>query len=342
MSNELIQVETLTVKEVFAPGGVEKIITDLEAKVRAIPLESVTEDGRAEIKSLAYKVARSKTALDGLGKDFTAELKKVTGAVDADRRQICTRLDALRDEVRAPVDQWEANNALRKTAHERALQAIRDLAVFGDLPTAAKVESRLDDLDDQTAIVRDWQEYQVEANEVFQSVRMSLETALRDAEKRDRDRADLERLRKADAERLAAEHFKNLSRKREADRLAREQEQRERDAKIAAQAKQEAEELAAAQQRRAEKAEADAKAAAEKAIRDQEAAVAAERKRIADEHAVQAEADRRRAANEKHRTAIIGAAYADLISKCGLSDEHAKAVVVAISTHMIAHIEIHF
>ena len=56
---------------VFAPGGVDDILARVkaEAQAEARDLDVSTQAGRAAIKSLAYKVSRSKSLLDKMGKD---------------------------------------------------------------------------------------------------------------------------------------------------------------------------------------------------------------------------------------------------------------------------------
>src|SRR5690348_15385756 len=102
-----IDISTLTPATVFAPGGMEGIISKLEAEVRAIDRDISTPEGREAVKSLAYKVARSKTALDEMGKELVAGIKKQAGAIDADRKLARDRLDALKEEVRGPLTAWE-------------------------------------------------------------------------------------------------------------------------------------------------------------------------------------------------------------------------------------------
>jgi colicin import membrane protein len=115
-----IDVATLTPASVFAPGGMEGIISKLEAEVRAIDRDITTPEGRDAVKSLAYKVARSKTALDDMGKELVADIKKQAGAIDADRKLARDRLDALKEEVRGPLTQWEEAEANRISGHEGA------------------------------------------------------------------------------------------------------------------------------------------------------------------------------------------------------------------------------
>lgn len=342
-STDLIQVETLKPSEVFTPGGVEKLIADVEGKVRSTSIDTSTEWGRASAKSLAFKVVRSKTALDEMGKNFVAELKRAAGVVDADRRIIRERFDALRDEVRKPVDEFEAAEDDRKNGHIAAMQEIQALGQFSDPGnvTVAQVKERLGKLGELHAI-RDWQEFADRAGDIYAGTGFNLDKAFADATKRDADRAELEQLRKDQAERQESER-KAQAEKQEAERKARaEQEQRERDERIAAQAKQEVERERLAAVARAERAERDARDAAEKAERDREAAVAAERKRATDVKAAEEAATAKREANKKHRCKIHAAAQIALIGKVGLSDEQALAVVNAIANGLITNVKIEY
>ena len=105
----------------MAPERVQKILAQIEARAKAEIPDLSTAKGRAAIASLAHKVARSKTFLDDLGKDLVAEWKKQASDVDALRRIIRERLDGLKVEVRAPLDQWEEAEKERKRRIDAAL-----------------------------------------------------------------------------------------------------------------------------------------------------------------------------------------------------------------------------
>jgi hypothetical protein len=304
----LVAIDALKPVDVFKPGGVEKLLADLEMKVRDLnkAIDPASEKGRDAAKSLAYKIARSKTGLDDMGKEFVAKLKVEAAKVDADRRTLRDRCDALRDEVRKPVDDWEAAEEARINDHVIALNNLQALGQFlpGSEPTVAEIDQVI------AAIApfwqRDWQEFKERADQLLVKIPAALATLRAATVKREAERAELERLRQEAADRLAAEQAEKAAREqRERDeRIAREAAEKAQEA--AAKAAREAEERAAAEQRRieqeraaaiarAEKAEADAKAAAEKAEADKKAAAEraeAERKAAA----AKAEADAKAAA----------------------------------------------
>jgi hypothetical protein len=114
-------VTKLVGKEIFTPDRVRKILAEIEERAKAETPDLSTAKGRAAVASLAHKVARSKTFLDDVGKEVVAEWKKQAADVDVLRKTIRDRLDALKAEVRAPLDQWEAAEAERKRRIDAAL-----------------------------------------------------------------------------------------------------------------------------------------------------------------------------------------------------------------------------
>ena len=104
---ELINLENITAIEIFTPGHAETLISKIEEEVRSFVPNLKTAKTRAEIASLSAKVSKSKAVLDALGKDLVSDWKTKSRAVDVERRMIRDRLDALRDEARKPLTDWE-------------------------------------------------------------------------------------------------------------------------------------------------------------------------------------------------------------------------------------------
>lgn len=352
--NALVTIETLTPAIVFAPGGVEGIISKLETDVRAVAPDISTEAGRKAVASLAYKVARSKTALDEMGKELVSDLKSQTNKIDAERRIIRDRLDALRDEVRKPLDDFENAEKERVAGHEAILAVI--LAACNGISDASSgaIRSKMDEVRDLSQ--RDWQEFATRATATTDTARKTLEAALAQATKREADAAELVRLR---AEQLARE---------QADREAKIATEAAERARVAAEtkAKREAEEAAAKAEierkraekdkadaiARAEKAEADKQAAAAKAARDAKeaaevaergrlASIEAERKRVADAAAKEAAEKARREADKAHRAKLNNEALAALTA-LGVQEVIGKAIIAAIARGEVPHVTINY
>lgn len=131
---------TVTAVTVYAsPHSVDAIIEEVERQARqaAAGLTADTRTGRAELASLAHRVARTKTALDDLGKDLVAEWKAKSSAVDAQRRRIREALDALKGTVRAPLTQWELDEEARQVRIAHVLGRLRALAMPSTAPSEA-------------------------------------------------------------------------------------------------------------------------------------------------------------------------------------------------------------
>ncbi len=84
-----------------------------------------TDKGRKRIASLAAKVSSSKTAVDEVGRNYLRKLKAMTKPIEAELREFETAMNLLRDEVRKPLNEWQA----KVDAEAAALQAVVDQVV---------------------------------------------------------------------------------------------------------------------------------------------------------------------------------------------------------------------
>lgn len=313
----LAALDAITAATVFAPGGIDSIIAKIEAEVRPAQIDITTKAGREAVASAAYKVARAKTTLDDMGKEFVADLKKQTGAVDADRRKIRERLDTLKDEIRQPLTDYENAESTRVQQHEAALASVTAILAFaGDRP-ADEIEAQLLELG--VIAQRDWQEYEARAVSTIDHVREGLRKELATTQQREADRAELERLREAQAER---DH------KDEQERIAQEAGDR---------ARQQAE----AEQKRLQDERDAADQRARDAERRAEEAAQAERNRIAAEQRAEEEATRKREANKRHAAKINNEVLAALVA-LGVDGNLGKAIIAAIVRGEVPHTKISY
>lgn len=329
--------EILTPAILFGPGGVESIISKLEAEVRAIDRDISTPEGRETVKSLAYKVARSKTALDDMGKGLAAGIKAQAATIDAERRIIRDRLDALKEEVRGPLTAWEDAEKARVDGHENALVFVLQAPTTAAAPgmSSEQIGALKAHLEKQAE--RDWQEFSDRALEAFRDVMPKI-CSLRDAaDQRERDAAELAELRRLKAER------------EEADRKAAEAAAAAEQARLIeeARAAREAQQAEEAAQRERERAEQDAerhRQNEERAARNVEAAKAAaveqERQRAAAAKAAEEAAQQKREANKRHRAKIEKAALDALTAIEGVNGVDANLILAAIIAGTIPHVSI--
>ena len=350
MSTELAVITPDTAPAVFVAGGLQKFIDQVRDEVQSEVPDLTTKKGRDRIASLAAKVSRSKTAVEKPGRDYLRELKAMPKVVEAELREFVQTMDALRDQVRAPLNEWEAAESARKQAHEQALHEMQSWSVEG--ATSAQIEARLQAVK-AIELGERWEEYEAQAGTAKDAAITLLEAALTTTKIHEAEQAELERMRKEAAER---------EQKEREERIAREAAERARveAAEAAARAKAEAEAAIMAQQEAAAAAQAAAELAEQRRIAAEkqaeldrieaekqaaaraEAAAQAERDRIAAEAQ---EAERLRAAREAdhaHRKAINRAALDALKASTGLTEEHCKAVITAIINGEIPAVSINY
>lgn len=228
-------------------GQIDPLLEKIAAEARAHVADTSTKRGREAIASLAYKVARSKTALDDAGKALNEDARKQIGVVDAARRVARDFLDKLRDEVRKPLDDWEA-------AEEKRLADLKDrlarlqAAESRPLATSAEARALLEKLE-AAVIDESWQEYREIAERARAGALAAVRSSLASIEAREAQEAELERLRiqnaRLEAEAAERRRIEEEAAEAERQRLAAEEEARQQAARLA----REEEERAAAKLR---------------------------------------------------------------------------------------------
>jgi hypothetical protein len=275
-----------------------------------------TDKGRKEIASLAFKVTRTKTAIDAARKQLTEDWRTKTSQANAAGKEITDRLDALAADVRRPLTEWETAEKTRVAECQAVIQRLRDAAVVTIDDTSADIRARGAEIFDIMIDEDRFQDLYAVADTLKAATIKSLTEAMRRLKREEEERAELEALRAQNAER---------ERIAEEQRLAREAaEKTEREAKEAKAARiaaeqaeadriKQAEEAAATRAR--EEAEAAAQAERDKIAAEQQALVDAanERARLAEE-AAQAERDR---VAEVDRQRNLSAEAIDFCRKAG-------------------------
>jgi len=341
-----------TALQVFqAPNGLDPYLQQIRAEIDSFVPDVSTKKGRDAIASIAHKVARSKTALDNVGKELVAELKEIPKKIDAERKRMRDLLDAWKDEVRAPLNEWEQAEADRVAKHEHGIAHMKALAAFLEQADSATIKVQLAELEEIT-IGDDWQEFEAEAHRVKAASVTALQVALVAREKHEAELAAIAKFQAEQAEREQKEREERIAREaaEQAQREAEQRAQAEREAAV----RREAEAKAAADRRelelklaaeRAERERVEAQQRAEQAERDAEAradrAAAAERQRQADEQArIEAEAKARE--KDKAHKASINRAALDAFIAGGMPEECAKQAVTLIAKRLIPNVSIQY
>lgn len=355
----------------FTEGdGIDAMLADIRKQAASLVPDVTTAKGRKEIASVAYAVAKTKTYLDGLGKDLTAKYKEIPARIDANRKLIRDTLDALKDEVRAPLTKFEEAEAARVEALQSRLARLNELSTSASIEiAAADLQVMLQEVE-QTALDDSWQESLPQATVAKELATKRLSEVLSARHKHDAEQAELvllrqkqaeqeridrerriaedaaEQARRQEEERQRLEREAALHREQEAQRQARSAREREeqarRDAEAAELARQQAEarrieEATQAEQRRIQ-AESDAKRQTEEAAAR---AAEQERQRIEQEQARKRQDDERRAADVEHRRTINNAILMDMIG-LGIEEEKAINFIKYIASGKSEHLAIKY
>ncbi|WP_052930709.1 hypothetical protein [Escherichia coli] len=314
----IIEIAPDMAPSIYVENGLEKFLEQIRESVNEVP-DLSTAKGRARIASLAAQVSRSKTAVEKPGRDYLRHLKEAVKPAEAELRRFVSACDEMRDEVRRPLTEWEAEQERIKA--EEAMNVLHaealEMNIKFDQERAAKFEA-----DHEMALLMNDafdREAKAKAEEAERQRIAHEEELKRQAEEKARREAEekIERERAESARREA--ELKLKAEQAERNRIATEQKAEAEKKEAADRAEREKQEAIAVEQRKAQeeadriKREAEAK----------EVARLAEEKRIADEAAA-------RAADVEHRRAINAAAVQALIEQ-GIPDDWAKACVVAIA-----------
>lgn len=224
VDNILIPIPNADPTVLFEPNGLEHIIERIEAEARSLVPDLSTAASRRQIASNAARVASSKTYLDSLGKDYVAKLKELPKVVDAERRRMRERLDALRDEVRAPLTEFEQREQAKEYATLDAIRTCQTPIPFG--ATSEWIAAQIQAVSEIWATTDEGfldQDQRLRVNAAKADALPVLHRALEEAKVREAQESE----RAAELERLRAEQLKHEA-ENQARRLAKEAIERER------------------------------------------------------------------------------------------------------------------
>lgn len=325
--------------EIYGVGKVNDYYERVKAEVLSVVPDLTTQKGRDAIASNSRKVSTSKTFVEKPGRAYLKYIKETKcAAIEKELREFVDKMDALRDEVRRPLTDYDAEQE-RIKAEKAAAEAAAEAQRLAEI--AAKELQEQVDRDHELAIFMyaDYLRAQEEA----------AKQAVIDAQIAEEARIERER----QIAREAAENARIAAEKAAADerqRLADEQFRKDREAQAeidrANREKLEAENARLRQEQQARdaaaKAEQDRLAAIAKAEADKQAAIEAERKRQAD--AVEAERleTEKRERNKAHVGQKRKEAKESLMAACGVSEDVAKAIVLAITNGKIENVTINY
>lgn len=335
---ELIVIDQKNIEESFTIRGIDPILAKIKEEVRKFVPDTTTPEGRKDIASMAYKVAKSKTYLDDLGKNLTADWKSKAKIVDSARKKVRDELDELKTEVRRPLTEIEDAEKERIILYRGKLDELKDTAKYHGLS--------LDELKllyitlDETQINDSWKEYEAAAKMARDTSIAFLNGEINRLIKEKDDQAELLALRekeelreREDRERKIAEEAtlkvqKDAEKRAEAEKVRVEAE------------KQDALNKEAELRKKLEAAELKIKQDAEQAEFNKIAAVAAENARLERIENEKLEAQRLREANIEHMKKINNETLEAISQQTSISEFAAKDLITQIAMNKIPNIKI--
>lgn len=324
---DLVVIEKKNAMAVFTNNDqLDPLIELIEKEARSLVPDVTTKKGRDAIASMAHKVARSKTYIDNAGKDLVAELKALPKQIDESRRVVRERLDALKDEVRRPLTEWEAEQA--RIAAEKAAEVER-LRIEAEQKAALESLRKQVEVDHEMALLMDKDIDRERADKAAEAERQRI------AREEEIKRQAEEKAKREAAEKAQREIDAAAAREREAI-LAKERAERER---IEAQQRAEREQREAAERAEREKqaaVEAERRKAQEEADRIRREAEQREQARLAEEKR-KADEQARREADVKHRKVVGTEIVKALLANTSLTRDQAIEVLTAIKDGNIPH-----
>ena len=338
--------------EVYKKDGLNPYIQFIKDQVTGEAPDLSSKKGRDRIASLAAQVSRSKSAIEKPGREYLRHLKSLPKVVETELREFVNQCDALRDEVRKPLNDWEQAEADRVAGHKQRIEQIKHYMEdhFTHMSTDM-INNYIHELEEFEPH-GDFEEFEEEAQAAFSRAKLFLVHAHNDRALAEKQQAELEELRRKEAEREQKERDDRIAREAvEAARKAAEaetQRQREEEQRKANEEKLAAERREMQLKLEAENAEKRRLEAEQRHLDDLKAAefrakqeAENERKAIEAQQAAEKAAADKLAANKAHRTKI-NREILSILKNAGLTEDQAKTVITLAAKNQAGRLTINY
>jgi len=196
---QLVTVQTRPIVDIFtAPGLVPALLAAVRTEAaRDFTPDVTTAKGREAIKTQAFKVTKTKTYLEDLGKKEAARIKALVKPLDEGRKALWDGLEQIQAETRKPLTDWEEVRDVLK----------RKLSLIQNTPTAL---FRADSIAIRTSIETitatptdgaTWFELAGEADTIKRVTLATLQEMFEKALQAEEDARELQRLKDEEAKR---------------------------------------------------------------------------------------------------------------------------------------------
>ena len=227
MNTQLEKTQSLTAADLFQSDTSEGIIASIRKEALAIVPDITTAKGRDAIKSQAAMVAKTKSAIEKVGKALADPMTQAVKVINVERKFYKDELDKIRDEVRGPVTEWEAEQAAIaakiKYQQDQLHDAIKTTNEFGSPLPIRTLEHNLQALRDLEITKETFGE---NAETTYMPIRFAGINAIEAAIKAIKDAEELAELKREKEEREAKEAADDEKARIEKEAIARHESQK--------------------------------------------------------------------------------------------------------------------
>jgi hypothetical protein len=159
---------------IYGHSKLDQFYDAVKSQVTGEVPDLTTDKGRKRIASLSAKVSSSKTAVEKPGREYLKRLKDLPKTIEKELREFVDKMDALRDEVRKPLTDYENAEKLRVENHRLAIQAIVDIGngfIAGEPQSFGLLFSDLDLI----KVDESFQEFEAEAHREKENSKSTIE-----------------------------------------------------------------------------------------------------------------------------------------------------------------------
>lgn len=125
------------------PNKAGELYAHIKSEIAAFVPDLTTATGRKAIGSLAFKISRTKTAIDDAGGEMAEALRTQVSALTKTRNTIKSELDKLRDLARKPLTDWEEADAKRVEDCNKVMADLKRAQVLPLGTTSEQAAERL-------------------------------------------------------------------------------------------------------------------------------------------------------------------------------------------------------
>lgn len=183
--------------------GLDPFIEKIKERVASTDLDISTERGRKNIGSLARQIGSAKMDIKEIAQGLTEGWRKQTKAVTTETTRMEKELDALRDQVKAPLVEWKEKNDRRIAQHET------DILEIGNTTTGSWADLSMEELKERRESLKkyegkDWEEFVQRGTDALKSAITILDEGIAKKEVWLKEQAELEASRRREQERKDA------------------------------------------------------------------------------------------------------------------------------------------